>query len=755
MPCKGQWARRYQVLPVQRERLVLYPSGPIWIDVEAFEHAAGEARFAADPTACDAAIDMYAGELLPEDRYEDWAAGRREALHALYLALLVDVAQLREARGEHAQAMAALERVVASAAAHEQAQVTLMRLRALSGQRSQALQQYRRFERALRQELDTEPDSTSQELYQDILAGRFPPAETRDTGEIPPEPVSTPRANLPVSLTSFIGREHDIAEIQRRLIGMAGAEPRESAPAQDAPAQGATALRVLTLTGAGGCGKTQLALAVAAGLVPAYPDGVWLVELAGLIDPALVPAAVAAVLGVREGAGVPISAMLTGALRERRLLIMLDNCEHLVAAVAELVAMLLATCPDIQILATSRESLRVPGELTWRVPSLAIPDLRRHVSIEALRGVEAVSLFLDRVHLRQPDFILTTHNASAVVEICRRLDGLPLAIELAAARASALTVEEIAANLHDALSLLTTGNRTDVPRQQTLRATLDWSYDLLDAREQVVLNRLAAFASGWTREAAQAIVAGDGIADQDVLDLLSSLAEKSLVQVEGGRQPGGRRQVRYRLLEPIRQYAWERLQTTGEDEQVRHLHAAYYLALAEREGELEGARQVEWFERLAREYDNLRAALAWSLDRNDIERLAQLGWALNNFWYMRGHVTEGRRWLEAPLAARGELPSPLCAKVLCAAAVMAFGHQDAQAVIDLSEECLALPDEADDFLAKTAILYMVGRIALSRHEYMSRHEPARRELTTLAGTSRCLGSHPRARRPGRHSARTR
>jgi len=383
--------------------------------------------------------------------------------------------------------------------------------------------------------------------------------------------------NLPRQLTSFIGREREMAEVKRLL----------------------TTTRLLTLTGSGGCGKTRLALQVAADLVEEFANGVWLVELAALTDPALVPQAVASALGVREEPGRPLLATLSDYLKAKRLLLLLDNCEHLVAACAYLAEALLRACPHLRILATSREALNIAGETVWRVPSLSLPDLLHLPSVEHLTQYEAVRLFIERALISRPDFVLTSQGAPSVAQVCHRLDGIPLAIELAAARVKVLSVEQIAARLDNRFRLLTSGSRTALPRQKTLRAAIDWSYDLLSETERMVLRRLSVFAGGWTLEAAEAICVGEGIEWHEVLDPLMQLVDKSLVMME---EQGGT--VRYRLLETVRQYGRDKLPASGEADVVRGRHRDWYLALAERaEPELLGSNQAVWLERLETEHD--------------------------------------------------------------------------------------------------------------------------------------------------------
>jgi non-specific serine/threonine protein kinase len=439
-------------------------------------------------------------------------------------------------------------------------------------------------------------------------------------------PRARPAPALPVALTSFVGRERELAEV-RQLLG---------------------ATRLLTLTGAGGIGKTRLALQAAAEVGDDYPDGVWLVELAPLTDPTLAPQAVAAVLVVGEQPGRPLTETLAAALHPRRLLLVLDNCEHLVDACARLAEALLTGCPGLTVLATSRELLGVPGEAAWRVPSLAAPDPQRLPPRDELLGYEALRLFVERARLAQADFAITDANATAVAEVCRRLDGLPLAIELAAARVTALSVEQIAARLDDRFRLLTGGRRTGLRRQQTLQAAMAWSYDLLTGPERALLRRLSVFAGGWTLAAAEDVCAGAGIAERDVLELLTRLVEKSLVVAE----PGVSGSTRYRLLETVRQYAAERLAAAGEAVATRDRHLAVAVALGEQAEPVlwENANERdEWLLRLQLEHDNLRAALAWGLERDPAAGL-RLGVSLAEFWRWGRLQREGWRWLEALLA---------------------------------------------------------------------------------------------------------
>jgi non-specific serine/threonine protein kinase len=500
-------------------------------------------------------------------------------------------------------------------------------------------------------------------------------------GPTPLDPAAArPPTNLPAPVSSFVGRERELAEI-RRLLG---------------------ATRLLTLTGAGGVGKTRLALAAARAASDGYADGVWLVELAALADAALAPQAAAQALGVREQPGRPVLATLTAALKPRRLLLLLDNCEHLIDGCATLVDALLRGCPGLRVLAVSREPLSLAGEVAWPTPPLALPNLDSLPNADELACNDAVRLFVERAAAARPSFALTPQNAAAVARLCARLDGIPLALELAAARLRGLTVEQLATRLDDRFRLLTAGSRAAPPRQQTLRATVDWSYYLLTEPERALLRRLAVFAGGWTLDAAEAVCGEAGAGEEagrrgggdegvdgrgtltlalsqgergsvspppglaasplDVLDLLLRLVDKSLVVAE---ERAG--EARYRLLETVRQYGWERLREAGEEASVRDRHAAWALALAERaEPELHGPEQFAWFERLDAERDNLRAALGWSLAANEspgsagasatIEAGLRLAGAVWWFWYLRDR-REGVTWLER-LLARGPAATP-------------------------------------------------------------------------------------------------
>jgi predicted ATPase len=515
------------------------------------------------------------------------------------------------------------------------------------------------------------------------------------------------RTGLPMPLTSFVGREREVAEVRRLL----------------------TTTRLVTLTGTGGVGKTRLALQVAAELVGSYPDGVCLVELAPLADPVVVPQAVASALRVREQPGRPLQQTLADALRDRRLLLVLDNCEHLVTACAELAGALLRFCPDLHILATSREVLRIGGETAWRVPPLKLPPLVSAgpspatsspvlLLLQEVERSEAVRLFIARAAVALPGFALTDGNAPTVACICHRLDGLPLAIELAAARVSALGLEQLAARLADRFRLLTGGSRTALPRHQTLRATLEWSYALLAEPEQRLFDRLAVFAGGWTLEAAEAVGAGDGIESADVLELLIHLVDKSLVVA----QEGLRGEAWYRLLETLREYGWEGLTRSGGADATLRRHVAFFLALAERaEPELMGAEQRVWLGRLEHQHDNLRAALRWTMESGEAELGLRLAGALGWFWSFHGHYSEGRRWLEGLLGVAGgggaAALAATRAKALSSAGHLAIYQGDYSRAAALLEESLVMFRDLGDKGGIAGSLLRLGITARYQGDY--------------------------------------
>ncbi|MFW9770236.1 MAG: DUF4062 domain-containing protein, partial [Candidatus Thorarchaeota archaeon] len=457
-----------------------------------------------------------------------------------------------------------------------------------------------------------------------LLSERF--EKSMEEISLPNRQAAFVKNNLPQELTTFIGRDQLITSISHVL-------KKEKT-------------RLVTLTGPGGVGKTRLALKIAAGQQSQHPDGVWLVELASFSDPSLVVQSVADVFGLREEQNRPLSMTLLDYLYDKNLLLILDNCEHLVDAAAQLAETILRGAPGVRILTTSRQPLGIPGEVTRGVSPLNTPGLQDEATVEQLMQYEAVNLFVERAFEVKPDFNLTDLNAAAVANICARLDGIPLAIELAVARLRVLSVEEIATRLDDRFRLLV-GNRSTLPRQQTLRALIDWSHDLLTDNERKLLSRLSIFAGGWTVEEAEAVCSGDGIEQVEVLDLMTQLVDKSLViaNMENGRG-------RYQFLDTIHQFSSERLLESEEFEQVTQRHAEYFQNLAERSyGELWSSEQEYWLKNLTVERDNLRQALEFLTRSAGQEELGlRMAGSLWRFWEIRGYISEGRNYLEHALA---------------------------------------------------------------------------------------------------------
>lgn len=481
--------------------------------------------------------------------------------------------------------------------------------------------------------------------------------------------------------------------------------------------------RLLTLTGTAGSGKTRLALEVAARQVADFEEGVWFVELAPLSDESLVSRRVASVLGIKEDSRRALIETLAAELEPKSLLLILDNCEHLVLACAQLADRLLRTCPHLRILATSREALGVKGEAVWTVPPLSVPNLSHMVHglartrgkalVSALLAYESIRLFVERASATRSDFRLTSKNAIVIAQICQRLDGIPLAIELATSRVRALSVQDIAERLDDRFRLLIGSSRTAVPRHQTLQAAVDWSYALLSEDEQAVLRRLSAFAGGWTLDAAEAVSAGGEVVKDEILDRLSQLVDKSLVIM---REQSG--MARFNILETIRQYAWERLVDSGEAAAIRRRHAEYFLALAQETGpDLLGSGQVLSVKRLETEHDNFRAALAWSRSEpTGIEIGLYLAAALAQFWQLRGYLSEGRAWLEALLSESREAPAPARAQALSRAGFLSGFMEPEQGTVFL-REALALYQELRDSQGIVVQLFMLAWLAQFQGNY--------------------------------------
>ena len=540
------------------------------------------------------------------------------------------------------------------------------------------------------------------EVVADDLPASFPPLKTLE---------SFPN-NLPIELTSFVGREHELTEVKQLLSNA----------------------RLLTLIGPGGTGKTRLSLRVVADLLQSFTDGVWLVELAPLADAVLIPQSIAAIFGLRELPNLPLIDLVMDYLRAKQILLILDNCEHLIEACAKLCADVLHVCPELKIIASSREALGIQGETVYRVPSLSLPD-PVHLTREALMESESVRLFVERASAVQSRFSLTDQNAPSVAQICHRLDGIPLALELAAARVAVFAPEQISARLDNRFKLLTGGNRTALERHQTLRALIDWSYDLLSVEEQTLLRRLSVFAGGWTFEAAEAVCA-----DLDVLTLLTQLVNKSLVMVDDQGES-----TRYHLLETIRQYARDKLLEAGESEQTRTNHLDFFLQFAEHaETYMNGPQELEWRGLLDMEYDNLRTALEWGLE-NDVDKILRLAAALHVFWERHGYEVEGRRLLNEVLARAKTVPLGegqaarerilYRARALNAIGFLSFGQGDNFGSLKAFEDSVTLLRQIEENEPLAKALSYVGMA----RAFLGDREAARRSAEEAVALARDVG----------------
>jgi predicted ATPase/DNA-binding XRE family transcriptional regulator len=552
-----------------------------------------------------------------------------------------------------------------------------------------------------------------------------------------PSPQSEHPNNLPHQLTSFIGREKEIAEVVHLV----------------------TTHHLVTLTGAGGTGKTRLSLQVASELLTAFPDGIWQVDFTPINETLLVPYTVANLFGLREpGDAKPsITELLVDHFRSRQALLIFDNCEHLIEAIAKLADLLVQSSMKLHILATSREALGIKGEMIYRVPSLKnpVPEL----GLASLMESESVRLFVERASDSVVGFSLTPNNASAVAQICIRLDGIPLALELAAARIKIMTVEEIASRLDNRFQLLTNGARTALPRHQTLRAMIDWSYDLLSEQERILFRRLAVFVGGWTLEAAESVCSGDGIESDQVLDLMSQLVNKSLifVNIVGGIS-------RYRRLETIREYAREKLDASGESVAVHDNHLEFFLKLAETaEPHLYSRDAIEWCNRIEADHDNLRLALDWAQGSKDrAENGLRIVSALIDFWLTRGYLVEGRERTSAMLAHANDFQrTALYSNVLSNAAWFASFLGDFPGARAFANEALEISRELNDKLGISYALHVQGAVAIDNNEYalaeklleealQNKRElnnvPLLGLLTTMGWSAFGVGDYPLARR---------
>jgi predicted ATPase/DNA-binding SARP family transcriptional activator len=683
------------VLSTGQQSYCFNPDIPCWVDTEAFQFSVKAASMASEAGRsiealqhAEQALELYRGAFLCEDLYEEWTFSLRERWQEVFLNTLIQAAECESRLGHHHLAIEQCRRAIEINPTCEGAYRQKMLTHYNAGEETEMRTTYQACVTALKTHLEVTPSATTQALYEQL--------QSHELVFVKP----TYLTNLPEVLTSFIGREAEVAQITAVL--------RDT--------------RLLTLTGVGGTGKTRLSLRVASGIVQEYRDGIWFIELASLSDPTLIAQIVASVLGLREQSERSVLSALKDYLKSKQLLLILDNCEHLIQACAHFAQEMLAACLEVRILATSRESLSISGELCHQVQPLSQPDLQQLPDPICLTQYEAIKLFVERAEAAHPRFELTEANAHAVAHICRQLDGLPLAIELAAARVKMLSIDQVASRLCDRFKLLTNGCRTALPRQQTLQAAMDWSFQLLSEHEQILVRRLSVFAGGWTLELAERICAGEGIEASEILDLLTHLVDKSLVLVDRYST-----ELRYRFLETVRQYSAERLRESGEAERVYEKHALCFLEFAERaEPELAGPDQKLWLERLEAEHDNLRNVLTWFKKQNIfVNEGLRLASALGPFWERRGYFTEGYGALVEVISSGKSAASSLeRAKALNEAGRLALTQGNNESADRYAKESLCISQSQADQkgIAKSLytiglLCYMQGEFALARSHY--------------------------------------
>ena len=662
-------------MDISRYSIAVNPESEVWIDVSELEATLALVRESGDiitvekAKKIEMALKLYQKDFLEgfylrgARGFEEWQVVERERIRLAaldgFISLVKHQVEVANYRKGIYYARRALELEPLMEVGHRQ----LMRLLALSGRSSEALVQFENCRQVLEKELGVEPSEETKGLYKSLLNGE----------KLPGAPARQPRHNLPLPLSNLIGRDEELARIAQQLK-----EP---------------GCRLLTLIGVGGIGKTRLGQHVSVAAVDHYPDGVWLVELAALNEGEILPDEIAAEFGVsaqEARSGIGVTDILIDYLKDKTLLLVLDNCEHLIEVCADFADSLLNGCPNVKILATSREAFGIYEERIFQVSPLSLPP--QGSPMKELEIYPAIQLFLERAANAQPGFHLTEENSSVLAEICWQLEGIPLAIELAAARVRVISPDQISRRLQDRFRLLTGGPRTALPRHQTLLATMDWSYDLLSQMERSLLRRLSVFSGGWNLKAAEQVVSFGELTQQEVLDLLCNLVDKSLVLVE---DQGVR--VRYGMLEMVRQYGLRMLSEEGELNESRQRHATFFVQLAEQADEgLRDARQVESLDVLDTEHDNLRGALRWATDNNKKDLGFRLVGALGWFWFMRGHWQESWRWFHKVNDLESGSNPLIRAKAICKAVGLEIIRGNMIGTVELVEEAIDIYREAGD-----------------------------------------------------------
>ncbi|MGH8974425.1 MAG: BTAD domain-containing putative transcriptional regulator, partial [Acidimicrobiia bacterium] len=663
--------------------------------------AAGDSGRAAAVLA--QALALWRGGALADFAGEAFARPEIARLEERRLAALEGRMEAALALGRHPVVVGELEHLVAAHPLRERLHGLLMLALYRSGRQAEALRAYQNTRAFLGEELGIEPGPALRALEQAVILQDpeldwRPPAGGR---AVPTEPAPRARHHLPVAISSFVGRRRELAVVAEHL----------------------RAARLVTITGLGGAGKTRLAVEAASGLLGSFPDGVFLVELAPLCEPGLVASEVATTLGIgSEGlagggdghhdpaAGGVVEALCRH-LGARRVLLVLDNCEQLVAAVATLCARLLPRCPDLKVLATSREPLGLPGEVAWPIPALSQPAPEA-CGVDALGDADAVALFVERARAADPGFAITEENAPAVVQICRRLDGIPLALELAASRLRLLSPKQVAERLDDRFRLLTGGPRFGLPRYGTLLASIDWSYDLLGDAERRLFERLSAFPAGFSLAAAEAVgTDGTGLEGAGVLELLGQLVEKSLVTLQRGGDD-----VRYHLLETVREYGRHKLAERGDTEVARRRHRDFFLRLATRHGLHAVDHPGEWMHGLAVDHDNFRAALDWSFAVGETGAALALAAGLSTYCQFGGHFIDGRAWLEQALADGGAADGPARVAALNGLGYLVLQQGDPTRAVALHEQARAQARSIGDEGGEAMACLFLGARALQEKD---------------------------------------
>lgn len=602
--------------------LVEYAPCALHLDVDEFEMAAAKARVKQDIPSHIEALSLYPGDLLPEEPYEEWITQRRDALQRTYQELLLELACLYESSADYPKGIQILQALLAIDPSCEDAHKLLIRLYALNNQRQKAIRQYHVLKESLEYELEIGPSDETRDLFEAIQSGKFPARETT-TQHFPDSRSDIAKQvpnNLPLQLTTFIGRDQEIAEVLQLLENH----------------------RMVTLIGAGGTGKTRLAVKVAERMLESFPNGVWFADLAPLTDPNGVSHRLMNILGILEFCRQDDIQQLVTFLKPTPILLVIDNCEHLLDACAGLVHTLLAACPHLLVLATSRELLAIPGENVYRVPSMAVPEWQEPLSMEMLSTYDALHLFVERARAIDLTFKVDQNNLPVIANICRRLDGIPLAIEMAAARVNVLSVGQIHERLNDRFSLLTAGNHPAIPRHRTLAICIDWSYSLLSDTERSLLECMAVFQGGCTLKAAETVCAFDGLSEAVILEGLMGLANKSIISVSFSAAA----EARYMMPESLHQYAQQKLGARAMAVRDRHLN--YYMEMAEKLGPMLKTPQIsEASILLDADFDNLRAAMSWSIEKNNQDGYCQelrIFNALEIYWHLRGRISEALKW---------------------------------------------------------------------------------------------------------------